>query len=1124
MSDFASWLDELNLGQYHDVLVQNDVDLETIRHLTDQDLTALGLSLGHRRKLMAAVSDPGFGDLGSSAATTSAERTSPASAERRQLTVMFCDLVGSTSLSSRLDPEDLRNLMQVYQDTVSAAIGDLGGFVAKFLGDGILAYFGFPKADENDPERAVRAALRITSAVEAIQPDADIGVERLQVRIGIATGLVVVGEMSSADTTEEHAIVGETPNLAARLQSVAEPGSVVIAPHTKDLVGAVFEYQDLGMQTLAGIESPVNVWRVLGEQRAQSRFDLTRGKNVTRLIAREEEVGTLRRRWEAATEGNGKVVLITGEAGIGKSRLVEFARREFADDAAVRLQFQCSQFHSDNAFYPVIGHLEHAAGFKSTDEPSEKLTKLGAILKGAPDDVKIFTALLRIPGQVQVSQIEPDPEQRKARILGALIYEIRMLAESRPVLCVFEDLHWADASTVDLVDRLVEAAEDLPILAVLTSRPDFRASWLGLSHVSLISLNRLDNRRTTELVAAAAGSRPLPDQIVEQITMRTDGVPLFVEELTRSVIDSGLLEVADDGYVLTGELRPQAIPATLQDSLTARLDRLSNTRETAQLGAAIGRRFDYTLISEVMTDGETVLQAALSELEEEGILTRRGAPPDASYQFRHALIQEAAYESLLKSTRVQVHERIARCLLRNFPDRADGEPAIVAHHFTAAGSLEEAIPLWIKAGERSVETAAFVEAISQFSRALELIRRLPGTNVNRSQEISALLSLGACQVQAIGPASDDVHATYSSALTLCEQHGTLEQRYKARWGLWFYRFMLGDVPRMRELADQLLPLADQLGDPSLMLEGYHCQWAGLTLLGDLETALNYTKKGICHYRAEEHHWLTFDYGGHDPGLCARNLNAVLLCLLGYPDQAKKGSDDAIARAIELDHSYTLLEGLFCGLVVSLLRGDHAVLREQADQLAGLAASGRLPMEAGSLATGFHGWADAENGRPGEGLEKMRASVADWQAFWGAWCFPLDAAYVAVLAAQGHAEEALEIIDAAVAAVGETGGHWWDAEFHRVRGNAILLQDPADLAAAQVCFTTAIETARSKNARFLELRAARDLSQLIQAQGDLQRASDVLKPVVEGFTEGFSTPDWQQARALLDRMDRSLALG
>lgn len=1115
------------MGAYAQAFAENEVDAEVLPSLTADDLRDLGVSLvGHRRKLLDAIAtlqrDGAHAVQGGGSRESKDHGPPRVDAERRHLTLMFCDLVGSTTLSARLDPEDWREVLQKYLDVSTAAIRRFNGFVAKYQGDGILAYFGYPQAHEDDVERAVRAALDVVTEVKGLKGTVGgkTNVE-LSVRIGVATGLVVVGDMIGEEASERSAVVGETPNLAARLQAVAEPDSVVISPSTHELAGAVFEYDDIGEHDLAGIDGPVRVWKVLREALAASRFDVTRGSTLTPLIGREEELSILTGRWGMTKSGEGQVVLIAGEAGIGKSRLVQVIRERISTEEHGQLLYQCSQFHINRAFYPITAQLERAASIESSDSTEKKATKLETLLgqsgSNSQSELPIFAALLSLPGGNRFSDIEPDPEQRKGRVLDALLHYLEALARMNPILCIFEDVHWIDASTMEFLSKIVERIQDMPVFVILTARPEFASPWTGLAHTTLMALSRMNPRSTAQLVASVLDGKLLPDDVLKQIVERTDGIPLFVEELTRTVLGMGLLEAKDDQYILTGPLPPLAIPTTLHDSLMARLDRLSMAREIAQLAAAIGRSFDYAVLADVSALEERALQDGLTELDAAGLVLRHGTPPDATYQFKHALIQEAAYQSLLKTTRMEFHRRIAESFETSFPDVPRTDPGLLAHHYTEAGLLDHAIPYWQSAGERAIETSAFVEGIENFSKGLELLKSLPETTRRVSQEITLGLALGVAQVQALGPASEEVERTYSRALELCDRKDTPEERFKALWGLWFVQFMRGNVPGMQAFADQLSPLAEELGNDALVLESHHVQWAGLSLMGELDMALQHTEEGIARYCVEEHHWLTFVYGGHDPGLCAQNLHAILLCLKGYPDQARRRSTAAVAQAEELGHPYTLLEGLFCGLIVGLLQADLEALERNAGVLNTLARDGKLPAEAAGLANGFLGWAMAEKGQSKDGLELMRNSAETWQSFWGPWCFPLDAAFAAVLCRAGHGDEALHIVDQAVLAVEEGGGHWWDAEFYRVRGEALWRQGQSARNEAEACFVKAMEYAGAQNAMFLKLRAARSLAEHKIDDGEDEQAGALLRPVYDWFTEGFDMPDMVASKALLERL-------
>jgi len=1108
MRELAEFLDTLSLGQYLSVFSDNDIDFETLHLLTDEDLISLGVSLGHRRKLAATLNSHSVEDVVST--TTPKALAYRELAERRQLTVMFCDLVGSTNLSAKLDPEELRTLMQQYHSTASRAIVDHGGHVAKLLGDGILAYFGFPDANENDCERAVRAAESVVAEVAHIVPDVRDMTGNLEVRIGIATGMVVIGEMTAASVTDFDSVVGETPNLAARLQSIAAPGTIIVSSETHDLVGAIFEYEELGKQSIAGFPDPLPAWRVLQEKHASSRFDAKRGLIIPDLVGRTEEVDLIRRRWAAVQGGSGSVVFVSGDAGIGKSRLLQNLRSDIAKDCAARLQFQCSQFHMGTAFAPIVNHFEHAAGFAHEDSPADRLAKLKPVLGTTPSE--ILVALLRLQDARAMSDIEPDPELRRERVLAELMAMIERRCTKGPALILVEDLHWIDDSTLEFVNRLVEAATRLPVLLVLTARPGLNAAWLDEPHVSFMMLKRLDRNSVKALIKAVTRGRTLPEDVQMQIEQRTDGVPLFVEELTRSILSSDWLEEKGGRLVTTGVVPPQAIPMTLQEALMARLDKLSSAKDVAQLGAVVGRHFTIDLIMAISSKSEEMLVSALKTLELEGLVTRRDAGANTVFEFRHALIQETAYGSLLRSRRAELHERIARHLIQQ---TANLEPAVIAHHLNEAGLRADAIEYWIAAGDHSIETAGFVEALTNYTRALSQLRETPPDAERYEQEIHVLLAMGPCQVQVLGPATEEVHQTYTAAVQLSEGYGRSEDRFKALWGLWFYYFMLGAVTKMHELALKLIPLAREAEDEALELEGHHCEWAALSLLGDFSNALDSTEKGIEAYDEEKHHWMTFHYGGHDPGLCAQSLKAVNLCVLGYPDRAKNVADIAIANALRLNHGYSVLETLFCSLIVMMLRSEYDAIKLYAPRLIELADAQRVPLEARDLANGFLGWVETETGAEAEGLARMGKSISGWQAFWGAWCFPLDATYALAVARKGDTASAMKIIDDASEIGGDTGGHWWNAEFHRVRGNILWMTDASNQSAVVASFESAIEAARERQAKLFELRACTDLARFHYDCGDVRSAHGLVTPLLGQVAEGQDLPDFLAAKALLE---------
>src|SRR5215470_10821996 len=690
MQEIADWLDKLGMSQYARRFTENDIDVRALRYLTDQDLKDIGVSLGHRRRMLAAISElagaapatPG------PTTTTAAAATSQDSAERRQLTVMFCDLVGSTALSARLDPEDLRGIIAAYHRGCTELIERNGGFVAKYMGDGVLAYFGYPQAHEHDAERAVRAGLNLVEAVPKLATNVG---SPLQVRIGIATGLVVVGDLIGAGASQEQAVVGETPNLAARLQALAEPGTVVIAASTRRLTSGLFEYRDLGTVSAKGFGDPVQVWQVAGASAVESRFEALRTA-TTPLVGREEEIELLLRRWGQAKAGDGQVVLISGEAGIGKSRIAETIVERLGSEPHTRLRYFCSPHHQDSALYPSIAQLERAAGFRREDTADERLAKLEAVLAQGTNDlneaVPLLADLLSIPVGDRYPSLQLTPQKRKEKTLHAQLAQIEGLAARQPVLMAFEDVHWSDPTTRESLDLLIERVPALRVLVLITFRPEFTLRWIGRRHVTLLSLSRLPPRQRAEMIAQVTGGKPLPKEIADEIVDRTDGVPLFVEELTKAVIESGILTETSDRYAITGPVAPLAIPTTLHASLLARLDRLAPTREVAQIGAALGRHFSHELISAVAPMPQQQLDDALAHLVSAELIFRRGSPPDAEYTFKHALVQDAAYSTLLRSRRQQLHARIVQVLEQRFPATGETHLELLAHHTTQASLIE----------------------------------------------------------------------------------------------------------------------------------------------------------------------------------------------------------------------------------------------------------------------------------------------------------------------------------------------------------------------------------------------------------------------------------------------------
>ena len=810
------------------------------------------------------------------------------------MTVMFSDLVGSTALSARMDPEDLREVISAYQKCVAETVQRFGGFVAKYMGDGVLIYFGYPQAHEDDAERAVRAGLELVAAVGGLKTHAP-----LQTRVGIATGLVVVGDLIGSGASQEQAIVGETPNLAARLQGVAEPNSVVIAESTRKLVGNLFELEDLGAKDLKGIEGPVRAWAALRPSSVESRFEALHASGLTELVGREEELELLLRRWSKAKTGEGQVVLLSGEPGIGKSRLTAALLERIAPEPHTRLRYFCSPQRTDSALFPIISQMERAARFAHDDTVQVKLDKLDALLTQSStphQDAALLSEMLSLPNDGRYPALELTPQQRRQKTLEALHAQVETFARKNPVLMIFEDAHWADPTSLELFGRGVNRIANLPVLLLITFRPEFEPPWIGQSHVAALTLNRLTRLEIEAMIDQVAGNKSMPANVRQEVVARTDGIPLFIEEMTRAVLEAESQRAAE--YVAAAiPSSAVAVPATLHASLMARLDRLGGTaKEVAQIGAAIGREFSHALLAAVAGKPEAELQAALNRIVAAGLLFRQGVPPHATYLFKHALVQDVAYGTLLREPRRLLHARIADTLGSQFVEIADNQPEVLARHCTEAGLIEKAAGLWGKAGQRSLARSALVEAAEQLTRALAQIATLSATPALRREEIRLQVALITPLIHVKGYAAPESKAAAERAHLLIEQAEALGEPledplllFSVLYGIWVGNLIAFNGDVCHDLASHFLALAEKQGTTVPLMVGHRIMGATLVHTGHFAESKTHFDRAFALYDPIEHRALATRFGA-DAGVAILGFRSWALWHLGYPEAALADAD------------------------------------------------------------------------------------------------------------------------------------------------------------------------------------------------------------------------------------------
>ncbi len=1123
----SAWLDNLGLSIYRESFQHNAITWDVLPELNEGDLEAMGVLLGHRKKLLRAIAQlpqsaevmgPGSIPVG----VIPEEQPFPPErdqAERRQLTVMFCDLVDSTVLSSRLDPEDLQDVIRRFLDACSQTIVRFNGYIAKYMGDGMLVYFGYPQAHEHDAERAVHAGLAILDTVRTLHQDNPHPQFSMAARIGIATGQVVVGELMGLDTAKERSVFGETPNLAARLQALAKPDQLIIDPATKRLVGNEFEFLDFGAFLLKGFDTPIQAWQILSIKPSASRFESYRSNQLAKFVGREQEIALLLGRWREAVGGEGQVVLLCGEAGIGKSRIARSLCDHLADEQYQMIQFQCSPYHTNTALYPAINFLRQAAGLANHDSAQTQLNKFNAMASESgienQDTVSLLADLLSIRGDHWDPLLNVLSEKRKDMTLEALVQYLQGLADHGPVLFIVEDAHWLDPTTLELITRIIGRIRQMRVLLLITSRPDFKPVWSEYSYVTSLTLSRLPRRHSAELVATMTGGKVLPLEVQQAILAKADGIPLYIETLTENVLGSGLLAEENDSFTLTCPLKGLPIPDSLQALLTERVDRLGSAKKIVQTGAAIGREFTYELLQATVEMPDSQLKNALDLIVASGLIFQEGEIPLVTYHFKHALVQDAAYSTLPKKPRRLFHTRIAKTLETRFPERVNMEPELLAYHYEQAGLAGPAVDYWHRAARRDAERSANIEALHHFNRALELLKDLPQGLERNALELELLLARGAPLLSVKGYASDDMGENYRRAKHLLQETSDSVHQFLAIKGLWVFHLVRGQIAKACSLAENLLSLATQEQISDLLIDAHHLSGSTYFFLGRFDEAKHHLLTAISLDDPNQHRSLALRYG-QDPGITARILLARTLWILGEVEQVETLALEAIRMARAAEHPYTLVFTLvFLSRIYSAVRNATRTL-ELADEA--IAVSTQYSFELGlAWATSSQGWAMAEK-RQEDGLGKLLHGLSAIRDTGGT----LDNTFILALLAEiylrnNRIDEGLATIEEAQKLAVTGGELFWQAELLRLKGELLLGQSTPSVQEAEECLCEALKIAQDQHATMLELRAATSLAKLWRKLNKVDDAKRILHSIYSRFNEHVDNLDLIEAKTVLEQL-------
>lgn len=1120
MSSIHSWLKRIGLERYAETFAAEDIDIDVLPELTEADLVELGVSFGDRKKLLRAIAALG------GAGTEAAPRPRPAAldeagddqgAEQRHLTVMFCDLVGSTALSSRYEPEDLRTIVRAYQDACAAVVARLEGYVARYMGDGVLIYFGFPRAHEDDAERAIRAGLEIVEAVGRLRLQDNL---KLQTRVGIATGSVIVGDLIGMGSAQEFAAVGESPNLAARLQAIAAPDAVVIDATTHSLARAAFDYEDLGLQTLKGIARPTPAWRVLQPRDLDRRMEAMQGDDLVPFVNRTGEITLLLDRWRMASSGHGQIVLLSGEAGIGKSRLLRAFVDRLGGETFVCLSFHCTPFHRSSALFPLIDRLRREAGLAAGDSPAAALEKLRAVVKNAAGDAEALLRLLVPLFSLDAPEEDnglADGQADMDLLLELLVREIEAAARQRPLLLIVEDLHWIDPSSLELLQRLSLRIAGLPILLALTLRPEAEAEMRHLFPATGLMLNGLQRPESETIIRHIARQKALPQELVDAIAERTDGVALFIEQLTKAVLESDAVIDQGDRYAIATKEPALSIPTTLRGSLLARLDRYPGAREVAQIGAVIGREFSYRMMAAISAMPDEDLKFALKRLVEAELLYQAGTPPNATYRFKHALVQEMAYNSLLKKRRRRLHGAIAAYLEDRSPHLAVVEPELLAYHFTESSQLQRAIAYRLQAGERAIQRSAMAEAASEIELGLRLLPAITDEAEHAALELQLRVAQATALRATKGTGAPETGAAWARARELCgEDNKSLLSRIL--YGSFLYHQGNAQLKEARALGESLLALGHQLGDDRALLRGHMAIGRTAFGLGDFPEARRHLEESIALNSPERHKSGSEADRPESPviDLCYLSWTSFVM---GRPETALQQCRQSIAVAEAAGGWYDLVVAHGNACYLHQLRHEPDAVAHCARKVIEVASDKGYPHWL-SLGSMFEGWVTAAGGDLGAGIATFEKALAEHRATGEVIevCF-----YLGVLAEMlgraGRIDDGLKRIAEALELVEQTGERWYEAELHRGRGELLRLAAAADEAAIEATFTQAIELARSQQAKLWELRAVTSLACLRLDQRRSEEARAILEPLCRAFETAALNEDSTERRVALTLLEQ-----